>query len=71
MFTESGLNLHDVIVMKNDTIFAALQMGKCASKRYTSKVHEYILVFRKEGELEYISDKIRNKEQSTLSEFFE
>tara|TARA_B110001450_G_C17423183_1_gene400750 strand:- start:476 stop:649 length:174 start_codon:yes stop_codon:yes gene_type:complete len=57
--------------MKNDTIFAALQMGKCASKRYTSKVHEYILVFRKEGELEYSSDKIRNKEQSTLSEFFE
>ena len=71
MFTESGLNLHDVIVMKNDTIFAALQMGKCASKRYTSKVHEYILVFRKEGELEYSSDKIRNKEQSSLSEFFE
>ena len=70
MFTMAGLKLHDVIVMKNDTIFAALQMGKCASKRYTSKVHEYILVFRKEGELIPTSDKIRNKEQSTLSEFF-
>ena len=57
MFTKSGLKLHDIIVMKNDTIFAALQMGKCASKRYTSKVHEYILVFRKEGELVSSSDK--------------
>ena len=70
MFTQSGLKLHDVIVMKNDTIFAALQMGKCASKRYTSKVHEYILVFRKEGELVPTSDKIRNKEDS-LEKFFE
>jgi DNA modification methylase len=71
MFTMAGLKLHDVIVMKNDTIFAALQMGKCASKRYTSKVHEYVLVFRKQGELEVNSDKIRNKEQSSLTDFFE
>ena len=69
MFTKSGLILHDIIVMKNDTIFAALQMGKCASKRYTSKVHEYILVFRKEGELVSSSDKIKNKEES-LEQFF-
>lgn len=71
MFTMAGLKLHDVIIMKNDTIFAALQMGKCASKRYTSKVHEYVLVFRKQGELVSSSDKVRNKEQSTLTEFFE
>lgn len=69
MFTQSGLKLHDIIVMKNDTIFAALQAGKCASKRYTAKVHEFILVFRKEGELEYSSDKIKNKEES-LEKFF-
>ena len=69
MFTKSGLKLHDIIVMKNDTIFAALQMGKCASKRYTSKVHEYILVFRKEGELVSSSDKIKNREDS-LEQFF-
>ena len=55
--------------MKNDTIFAALQMGKCASKRYTSKVHEFILVFRKEGELVSSSDKIKNREES-LEQFF-
>ena len=64
MFTQSGLKLHDIIVMKNDTIFAALQAGKCASKRYTAKVHEFSLVFRKEGELEYSTDKIKNKEES-------
>ena len=69
MFTKSGLKLHDIIVMKNDTIFAFLQMGKCASKRYTSKVHEYILVFRKEGELVSSSDKIKNREDS-LEQFF-
>ena len=69
MFTKSGLKLHDIIVMKNDTIFASTQMGKCASKRYTSKVHEYILVFRKEGELVSSSDKIKNREDS-LEQFF-
>jgi DNA modification methylase len=69
MFTKSGLKLHDIIVMKNDTIFAALQAGKCASKRYTAKVHEFILVFRKEGELEYSSDTIKNREES-LEQFF-
>jgi DNA modification methylase len=69
MFTKSGLKLHDIIVMKNDTIFAALQAGKCASKRYTAKVHEFVLVFRKEGELEYSSDKIKNREES-LEQFF-
>jgi len=69
MFTKSGLILHDIIVMKNNTIFAALQAGKCASKRYTAKVHEFVLVFRKEGELEYSSDKIKNREES-LEKFF-
>mgnify|MGYP000524600648 FL=1 len=69
MFTKSGLILHDIIVMKNNTIFAALQAGKCASKRYTAKVHEFVLVFRKEGELEYSSDKIKNREES-LEQFF-
>ena len=69
MFTKSGLKLHDIIVMKNNTIFAALQAGKCASKRYTAKVHEFILVFRKEGELEYSSDTIKNREES-LEQFF-
>ncbi len=37
----------DTIIIKNFSPFAALQMGKVASKRYTSKIHEYLLVFRK------------------------
>lgn len=69
MFKKSGLKLHDIIVMRNNTMFARLQAGKCASKRYTAKVHEFILVFRKEGELEYSSDKIKNREES-LEQFF-
>ncbi len=52
IFEEAGLNIHDVIILKNNSPFAALQAGKCAAKRYTSKVHEYILVFRKNGEYE-------------------
>jgi hypothetical protein len=34
-------------LIKNFSPFAALQMGKVAAKRYTSKIHEYLLVFRK------------------------
>ena len=52
LFTECSLLHHDTIIMKNISPFAALQCGKVASKRYTSKVHEYILVFRKRGEYE-------------------
>ena len=51
LFKEAGLIYHDLIVVKNHSPFAALQMGKVAAKRYTSKIHEFILVFRKEGEL--------------------
>ena len=58
MFKEVGLKHHDLIVMKNKSPFAGLQIGKVAAKRYTSKVHEYILVFRKDGELNYPSEKI-------------
>lgn len=46
----SGFDYHDIIIIENISPFAALQMGKVASKRYSSKIHEYILVFRKPGE---------------------
>jgi len=49
-FETAGLIFHDLVVIKNISPFAALQAGKVAAKRYTSKVHEYILVFRKPGE---------------------
>ena len=58
MFKNVGLKYHDLIVMKNKSPFASMQIGKVAAKRYTSKVHEYILVFRKEGELKYPSNNI-------------
>jgi DNA modification methylase len=48
-----GLKHHDTIIMKNLSPFAPLQLGKVAASRYTSKIHEYILVFRKQGEYDY------------------
>jgi DNA modification methylase len=60
------LKLHDIIVMENMSPFAAFQAGKCAAKRYTSKIHEYILVFRKEGEYDYSW----YKEDETGGKFF-
>ena len=52
LFTKEKLIHHDTIIMKNISPFAPLQAGKVASKRYTSKIHEYVMVFRKEGEYE-------------------
>lgn len=46
-FQEVGLVPHDVVIIHNNSPFAPLQAGKVAAKRYTSKVHEYLLVFRK------------------------
>ena len=46
-FKAAGFNHWDTIIIKNFSPFAALQMGKVASKRYTSKIHEFLLVFRK------------------------
>ena len=63
LFEKAGLITHDIMIMKNISPFAALQAGKVASKRYTSKVHEYVLVFRKEGELEINTDVIVKREE--------
>jgi hypothetical protein len=49
LFESAGLILHDIVVLKNFSPFAGLQAGKVAAKRYTSKIHEYLLVFRKSG----------------------
>ena len=61
----------DTIIMENISPFASLQIHKVNCKRYTSKIHEYILVFRKPGEYEvpdYCSvDKITHK----VNDFFE
>ena len=52
LFTKEKLIHHDTIIMKNISPFAPLQACKVASKRYTSKIHEYVMVFLKEGEYE-------------------
>ena len=62
------LKHHDTIIMENQSPFASLQLGKVAANRYTSKIHEFILVFKKEGELVPTSNEIR--ETSTLDSFF-
>mgnify|MGYP001558570757 CR=1 FL=1 len=46
-FERWGFKVHDVVIVENVSPFAALQAGKVAAKRYTSKIHEYLLVFRK------------------------
>lgn len=46
-FKAAGFVHWDTVIIKNFSPFAALQMGKVASKRYTSKIHEYLLIFRK------------------------
>jgi DNA modification methylase len=51
-FVNEGMVHHDTIIMKNLSPFAFVQCAKVASKRYTSKIHEYIMVFRKQGEYE-------------------
>ena len=61
LFEKARLITHDIIIMKNKSPFISLQMSKVAAKRYTSKTHEYVLVFRKEGELEVNTDKIVKK----------
>lgn len=47
IFRKAGFSVHDIVIIENNSPFAALQIGKVAAKRYTSKVHEYLLVFRK------------------------
>lgn len=49
-FRNNGFIQHDVVILENISPFAALQIGKTAANRYTSKIHEYLLVFRKPGE---------------------
>lgn len=46
VFQAAGFTAHDVVVIHNNSPFAPLQAGKVAAKRYTSKVHEFLLIFR-------------------------
>ena len=47
LFKRYGFTHWDTIIIKNISPFASMQIGKVAAKRYTSKIHETLLVFRK------------------------
>lgn len=47
LFEEVGFETWDVIINKLRSPMTWAQIGKCAKQRYTSKEHEYILVFKK------------------------
>lgn len=70
LFKKNGLIPHDTIIIKNNSPFASLMCGKCASKRITSKTHEYLLVFRKSGDLDLTGLKMAEINKSA-DEFFE
>jgi len=46
-FKQSGLSLWDVVILHNNSPFASKQAAKCEKQRYTSKIHEYLLIFKK------------------------
>ena len=67
MFSAIGLTPWDVVVIHNNSPFAPLQAGKVAAKRYTSKTHEYLLVFRKQGDsaIAGYMDELEGKDDAT------
>lgn len=47
IFKKANFTPWDIVVIKNHSPFTHLQAGKVAANRYTSKTHEYLMVFRK------------------------
>jgi hypothetical protein len=52
MFMKNGFINYDLVVMENISPWASMAIAQAAYKRYTFKVHEYIMVFKKPGEYE-------------------
>ena len=70
IFKEIGFIVWDIIVVKNISPFGALQAGKVAANRYTSKIHEYIIVCRRPGK--FVDGEIEiEEEEEPVSAFFE
>jgi hypothetical protein len=44
---EAGLSLHDIVILMNFSWFARTNVDRAETHRYTSKIHEYILVFKR------------------------
>lgn len=47
IFEQSGFTIWDIIINVLQSPFAWAQIGKCEQHKYTSKIHEYIIVARK------------------------
>jgi hypothetical protein len=71
IFKSAGLKAHDTVIFKNQSPFAALQAYKAGCKRISSKVHEYILVFRKPGDYTVPSYCQPDELNEKAMEFFE
>ena len=50
LFCKAGFLVWDIVINVLNSPFAYCQIGKCAKAKYTSKSHEYILVFKKPEE---------------------
>lgn len=44
---EAGLQLHDIVILMNISIFMTTYLTRAELKKYTIKTHEYLLVFRR------------------------
>jgi DNA modification methylase len=44
---EAGLQLHDIVILMNFSIFATATGARSEKMRYTIKTHEYLLVFKR------------------------
>jgi len=47
IFEKSGFTTWDIVINVLHSPFVWTQVGKCDAQKYTSKAHEYILVFKK------------------------
>lgn len=47
IFQESGFTLWDIVINVLHSPLAWAQIGKCEANKYTSKVHEYVIVAKK------------------------
>lgn len=47
IFENEGFKIWDTVINVLNSPFAYCQIGKCEKQKYTSKTHEYVLVFKK------------------------
>jgi len=71
-FKNAGMIHWDTIIIETLTPFIGMNAIQSSRKRYTTKIHEYVLVFKKQGEYvipEYCKN-IENINNNTINTFF-